>query len=304
MEIKKIGKIPDEKDLQEYLEQRVIPVRFCYPEEGGDKWHELRSNDKYKLGKRELTAFNGSLPEIKKIIGDQPINLVHLGPGDGIEIPYLFEIFKPNKGKYVGVDISKQMIKNTFNLNKSYFSNINPLWYLTDIETGGNLELICKDIKNKGADRSLFLLTNQRVLFSNPKTSKNLYHSMQNKDYLFITIEGDDLNKRKEICKTYNLPGVRNLLSVGLRRAGYNPKKGKFKEATFNEEKSQVEVYFKPKNEEEILCLTSYKPRVNEFESRLNKNGFDIKFLKFYEDVHTFAALCKKVGYDDKQGHR
>lgn len=294
MEIKKIGKIPTEKDLQEYLQQRIIPVRFCYPGKGGNKWHKLRCNDEYKLGERELTAFNGSLSEIKKIIENKPINLVHLGPGDGVEIPYLFETFKPNgNGRYAGVDISKQMIQNTFQLNKSYFSNIKPLWYLTNIETKENLELICKDVKNEGTERNLILLTNQGVLFSNSETLENVFDSMQKQDYLFITIEGDDANKRDEICATYNLPEVKDLLSIGLKRAEYNPNKGKFK-TIFNEEKSRVEVYFKPKYEKEILCLTSYKPKEDEFRNKLNESGFDIEFLKFYKEAHTFAVLCKK----------
>ena len=295
MKIKKIGKIPNNEDLKKYLQNRSIPVKFCYPQEGGDKWHKLRSNYKYDLGARELTAFKGSLPDIKKAIGEQPVNLIHLGPGDGIEIPILFETFilKGNE-IYAGVDISEQMIHNTINLNNSYFSNVNQLWYLADIETEPNLELICKDVKKNGTGRNLILLPNQGVLLSNPQSLENLYDSMHNQDYLFLTIEGDDKDKRGEICSTYDLPEVRSLLSVGLQRAGYNPDKDRFRTA-FNEEKSRVEVYFKPENEPEISCLTSYKPKEDDFIRLLEGYGFEIQFMRFYEKVHTFAVLCKNV---------
>ena len=56
--------------------------------------------------------------------------------------------------------------------------------------------------------------------------------------------------------------------------------------------------YFKPKDEQEVLCLASYKPRKDEFRNRLINSGFHIEFLKFYEDLHTFAVLCKKGGED------
>lgn len=294
MKFKKVGKIPSNEDLKKYLQKRSIPIKFCYPQEGGDRWHKLRSNNKYDLGARELTAFKGSLPDIKKDIGEQPVNLVHLGPGDGIEIPILFETFMlKDSGIYAGVDISEQMIYNTVSLNNSYFTNVNQLWYIADIEAESNLELICKDVKKNGTDRNLILLTNQGVLLSNPKTLENLYDSMQEQDYLFITIEGDDKDKRGEICSTYDLPEVRSLLSVGLQRAGYKPDKGRFR-TIFNKEKSRVEVYFKPEGEPEISCLISYKPKEDDFIRLLEESGFEIQFLKFYEKVHTFAVLCKK----------
>ncbi|MEA3514356.1 MAG: L-histidine N(alpha)-methyltransferase [Nanoarchaeota archaeon] len=294
MKIQRVSKIPGNEDLKKYLQQRSIPVKFCYPKEGGDKWHKLRSNNKYDLGVRELTAFKGSLPDIKKAIGEQPVNLVHLGPGDGIEIPILFETFMQKSNEiYAGVDISEQMIYNTVSLNSSYFSNVNQLWYIADIETESNLELICKDVKKNGSGRNLILLTNQGVLLSNSKTLENIYDSMQDQDYLFITIEGNDKYKRGEICSTYDLPEVRNLLSVGLQRAGYKPDKGRFR-TIFDKEKSRVEVYFKPEDEPEISCLTSYKPKEDDFIRLLEGYGFEIQFMRFYERVHTFAVLCKK----------
>ncbi|RLG12595.1 MAG: hypothetical protein DRN71_05930 [Candidatus Nanohalarchaeota archaeon] len=157
-----------------------------------------------------------------------PTNLVHLGPGDGIEIPYLFETFKPGKNtRYAGVDISRQMLINPAALNGYHLSGINPLWYLTDIETSENLKQVCKDVKNKGSDRNLILLIGQGVLNSNPATLENIFQSMDDKDN---------------------------------------------------------------------LCLTSYKPSKNNLAERLNHHSFHILYSRFYEDIHTFAVLCKKGG--------
>lgn len=297
MNIKKTGEIPTDKDLEKHMEQREIPIRFCYPDAGGHQWHEIRKDNKYGLGNREVTALKRSLSDIRQLTKDHSTNLVHLGPGDGIEIPYIFETFKPGKNRrYAGVDISRQMLINTATLNEYHFSQISPpLWYLTDIETSENLKQVCNDVKNKGSDRNLILLIGQGVLTSNPETLENIFQSMESKDYLYITIEGDAPDKRKELCETYDLPAIKNLLSIGLKRAGYSPEKGTFK-TTFNEDKSRIETYFKREDKEDILCLTSYKPSKNNLTERLNHHGFHVLYSRFYEDIHTFAVLCKKGG--------
>lgn len=296
MKIKEVGSIPNNKDLELYLQQRVIPIRFCYLKEGGDIWHKLRQDNQYSLGERELTAFKRSLSDVVRIIGKQPINLVHLGPGDGIEIPSLFETFRPNgNGRYAGVDISKQMIHNTFELNKSYFLKTNPLWYLIDIESEGSLELVCEDVKNNGANRNLLIASNGGTLLSNNLVFRYLRNSMSNEDYLFINLEGDDSNKRDEICSTYELQETQKLLAVGLKRAGYSAEDGSFR-TYFDETYSRIEVYFKPENKKEILCLTSYKPKEKDFRKKLNEAGLCVDYLKFYKDVHTFTVVCTKKG--------
>ncbi len=298
MKIKRIGNIPTDEDLKLYLNQRIIPVRFCYLNEGGNKWHELRQDKTYELGERELKTFSDGLTNIKDVIGVLPINLVHLGPGDGIETSILFDKFKTkSNGMYVGVDISEEMIYSTLRLNKSYFSDANSLWYLTDIESEGNLELVCKDVKKKGVNRNLIILSNEGTLLSNSDVFRYLRNSMNKEDYLFLTLEGDDPKKREEIYSTYKLLKTQNLLAIGLRTAGYITRKRNFR-VCFNEIESRVEVYFKPKDEQEVLCLASYKPRKDEFRNRLINSGFHIEFLKFYEDLHTFAVLCKKGGED------
>lgn len=295
MKIKNIGRMPTKEDLKTSLAMRVLPMKFCYPEEGGNKWHKLRRESSYQLGKRELRAFEAGLSEVEKIIGNQPVNIVHLGPGDGIEIPFIFTGFDLSIAKYAGVDISEQMLFNTNQLNRKYFSKTNPLWYLTDIEIEGNLRRVCEDVKINGVNTNLILLTNQGVLLSNPKTLQNVHDAMQYKDYLFITIEGDDVKRREEIILTYNLPSVRNLLSVGLERAGLQTRNGRFR-TKFNDCALKVEVYFKSKKNLDVLCLASYKPREDEFRKRLTKDGFNIEYFRFYEDTHTFAVLCKKGG--------
>ncbi len=294
MEIIEIGKIPQNEDIQKYLKTGTIPIRFCYGGKGGDLWDELVSDQEYTLSGREWIAYTSGLLRVKSIIEDEKTNIVQLGPGNGREIPPLFEVLKPvDDSVYAAVDISERMMENTYRLRKDSFSDVRSLWYLTDIETEGNLKLVCDDVRNRGVKRNLVLLNNQGVLLSNPETLENIYTAMQAQDYLYITVEGDDPGKRTEICASYDLPECRELLSLGLKRAGYDTANGTFR-TVFSEEKSRAEVYFTPNEGNDILCLTSYKPTKAEFIEKLDSRGLDIDFLEFYPEVHTFAVLCHK----------
>lgn len=293
-ELKTIEKIPGNVELAEYLKKKVIPIKFCYPNEGGDRWHELRKNSEYSLGKRELIAFRGGLKKIKEYIGGSQLRIIHLGPGDGIELPLLYgkEGFSSDT-EYVGIDISKQMISNTIRLNKLILKKVPSLWYLADIETEGNLKDILSNLNEKTKKENLILLTNQGVLISNPKTLTIISNSMKKGDYLFITLEGDDPTRRDEVLATYNLEEVRNILRVGLKRAGI--KKGKFLPAIFNEKLNQAEVYFKEENGEKILCLTSYKPNSKEqIKEKLEKNNLNALFIDYFPEAHSYAILCRR----------
>jgi len=78
MNIIKIGKLPTSKDLEKHMEQRVIPIRFCYPDIGGNQWHNIRKDNEYNLGNRELTALKRSISDIRQLTKDHPTNVLGL----------------------------------------------------------------------------------------------------------------------------------------------------------------------------------------------------------------------------------
>ncbi|MCX6742074.1 MAG: L-histidine N(alpha)-methyltransferase [Candidatus Pacearchaeota archaeon] len=298
IKIKTIGRIPTQEELARITQQtKVMPFRICYAGEGGDTWKVLRQEETYSdksVGNREITTLQRSISEIAKLIGAEPINLIHIGPGEGIEIPVLFERIKPtNKAVYTGVDISKEMLVNTARLQSAQLKGVKPLWYQTDIETEGNLELVAEETRKQGAKRNLVCLLGQGVISSNEKSWENISQCLKSGDFFYLTIEGDDIARRDEICASYDLPFVRGLISIGLRRAGYDTRKGSFK-TSFNPKKSRAEVHFTTGYRGDILSLTSYKPTPKNLQKRLIRQGFEIKHLKFYKDLHTFAVLCQK----------
>lgn len=296
----KLGKIPNEDELKLLIKKkRVLPIRFCYPESGASKWNQIATDADYVLGNNEVRTLSETISNIEIKLPEK-FDIIHIGPGQGIEIPILYDNLK-GINNWIGIDISQGMLVNTLLYNREKhndeFIRTKKFYYLTDVETKGNLSLVIKNYNKKINNNlsKLFLLIGQGVLFSNPETLKNIYNAMTKEDYVYITIEGDNQKKRKEICATYDLPFVRDLLSVGLERAGYNTNEGKFLPSKFNEKTSIVESYFKPTKEEKILCLTSYKPPSKEaLEKKLNDIGFKIRYIKNFKDIHTYAVLCQK----------
>jgi len=286
-----IGKIPGKKELLEKLVAGAIPIKFCYPDEGGDKWDELRGNKKYFLGDREYKSLIRNLSKIKL---SEPTNILHLGPGNGIEIPAICSAFDFKKHAYFGVDISQRMIENMICYHNLELANIKySLFILADLESKGVLSEICNLAKKKQHQNNLLLITGQGVLCSNPLFLRYVAASLDKNDLAFITIEGDDLQRRKEILQTYNLREVENLLLVGLRRADIG--NGNFLPTLFNEDIHQAEKYFETDSGEKILCLSSYKPSSDrQFEVTLRERGLQAEFIDYFPQSHTYATLCRR----------
>jgi len=298
MEIKQIGKIPtDEELIKITTNTKCMPFRLCYEKGGGNVWHKLREEENYSnndIGNRELTTLKRSLPKIKKFIKNEPINILHIGPGDGIEIPELFSELKPkDNALYAGIDISRTMLYNTKRIHQEQLLKTKTYWYQTDIETRKNLTLISKDAKNQGVKKNLVCLLGQGVISSNEKSWQCINDCLSVEDLFYLTIEGDCPEQRDKICHSYDLPFVRDLISIGLEKVGYKTNKGNFK-TEFNSKKSRIEVYFTSEKNEKILSLTSYKPTEKGLIERLERQNFNILYIKFYKDLHTFAVLCKK----------
>lgn len=294
-----IGKIPGKKDLEKSLMNNRIPIKFCYPDEGGNKWDILagkggkKINENYSLGKREETIIKKGLSQITQLL-KFPFNIIHIGVGNGRELPYLVKFIDFNCNRYFGIDISKQMIKNTINYQSKILNQMSFVSFiLTDVESKGNIKKVCRFTKQKGHNRNLLLIIGQGVLSSNSDFHKYVLNSLEEEDYVLYSLEGDDTNKRKEICETYNMKEVHDLLKIGLRMGGII--NGKFLPAQFNEENNLVELYFQRDNGKKILCLTSYKPSSKkELVTRFENYGFNIISINFLKETHTYSFLCNR----------
>jgi ubiquinone/menaquinone biosynthesis C-methylase UbiE len=290
----RIGKDPTTAELKNSLRKNEIPLKFCYMGQGAKCWNNLRESKEYKLGDKWVYILEKTLPQVRKRLNGEDYNLIHVGPGNGIEIPsFLGSIGLNGKARYCGIDVSRDMLELAIESNRDTLNQKNSVWYQSDVESKGNLERIAKGIRRKYSERSLILLTDEGTLLSNKSIFKELYRALGKGDYALITIEGDNPEKRGEILQTYSLPQTLKILSVGLRKAGYDYNRGSFS-FSFNERRSRVEVYFNTHVGNKLLCLASYKPKKEEFFNELKSFGFDIPYFKFHEEAWAFSVLLEK----------
>ncbi len=295
-QIIQVGSLPSERELSQAVETGMLPIKYCYPGEGGDAWDTLRKKEKkgYSLGEREYVTL---LHSLRSIHVSEPTNIIHIGPGNGVEIPSISRCLNFQKHQYIGVDISQRMLENTRTYQEEFFKSMrDPVFILSDIEYPGNARKVNAFAKDRGLSRSLFIVTGQGVLCSNQQFLEDLADALDEKDSVFITLEGDSTSNRSEILSTYNLPPVEQLLSIGLERAGI--REGRFLPASFNEELHHVEKYFELPEKRKILCLSSYKPSSDrQFELVLTEAGLQPLWTQYFPQVHSYATLCGRIAH-------
>jgi len=278
-----------QKELNEFVKKRKeIPIRFCYI---GMAWNKIAIDPKYTLAKRELGILKKSVEFISSKT-KKPVNILHLAVGNGVEIPYIVDaIGLKNINIYAIVDINKRML----NLAKSFvlkkYPRLNIKSYFRDIETEG-IKDIANELKRNGAKRNLILLIGNGVLFSNNHVVKFIRESMKSEDKLFLTLELFKKSKQKETFDSYMIPPVINLLSIGVKRAGFKPEHEKFN-IEYDSKTLRLKQFFQT-NGKNLLVLSSYKPQnIQKIEKRLKKYGIKKEFLIENKKIHSSAGLFK-----------
>jgi uncharacterized SAM-dependent methyltransferase len=282
-----IGDIPNNKELrnQVYNFNRV-PTKFLFTSNGADIWNRLRHSTEYKLSKKEGSNLKNFLPEIYKMIKGK-INLFHIGPGNGIELPTIIESLNDKLNSYTLIDISKKFLEYSLRNNKDIIRDIAHQAILTDIETDGNLKKICAE---RNSEKNLIIITNSGSMLANSDLFRILHDSMKDDDLLFLSFEGYSNNHFK-ILASYKSKLLQDMILECLHRANFNTDDGKFK-IHFNTKENIAEVFFTTLTKN-ILCISSIKPKKNEFKKILESYGFIIEKYNFSKDS-MISVLCRR----------
>lgn len=273
-------------------EKREIPIRVVYTQK---YWDKIAKDFSYSLASRELTALKKSIASISKTLSGKKINVIHLGVGNGVEIPFLVNAFKTkNIATYSIVDVNKTMLDISEAKIKKQYPKLKVKRFCRDIETYG-IKKICQETKRGGADINLIVLTANGVLFSNDELVENIVRNMNNRDLFLLSLELYQKGKDEEIIKPYLIPSVLDLLANGVKILGYKIKYEYF-DAEIDKKKNWLKVYFNPNGDKtkKLLVLHSYKPNVKQLTQRMNKFGLKTLQINEYKDIHTCVALYKR----------
>lgn len=286
--VKRLDKKQTAVLIKSVRENREVPIRFVYL---GEYWDKIAKDQDYNLKNREIGVLKKYIEKVAQNI-TKKVNIIHLGVGNGIEIPIIAGALKDKIDTYAIADINETMLKLAGNRVAEFFSKEKIRRFNQDFETY-SVKRIFKETKKAGAKTNLIVLAANGVLFSNDDFVKDIFSGMDKNDYFFLTLELYQPGKDKEIIQPYLIPSVLDLLSNGVKILGYRPKYEDFS-AEIDKKKHLLKVYFSPGNKNKLLVLHSYKPNMKQLTQRMERFGFKKIFTQEHRPIHTCAALYRK----------
>lgn len=268
---------------------------------------DLESSKDYQkdIIQKEIDLINTNIEEIIGKIGEENLNIIDLGCGDGKKAIIFTEHLKGKmKLRYCPVDISSYMVEKA--LAKIREKDIGEVvefqWNISDFE---NIENISTLLRQGEYKKNLFLLLGNTL--GNFEINELLYEirsSMKGGDFLLI---GNGLDNRnpEDILKAYNNKYLDSMLSKTLTQIGLSLDNIEYGARFKN---SRVEMYYTVKTDckveflgrkvrfnagDQIIVAVSYKYNKEDFISFLNLY-FDDVIAKISEDNSYVLALCKK----------
>ncbi len=259
-----------------------------------------------EISPKEWTLLRKYLEEISKTIGNEPVNIVDLGCGNGRKASLIIEKINSPKVRYYPIDISGYMVgkamKTVSKLNKGEVIDFR--FNISDFE---NLENITSLFKQEIYMKNVFLLLGNTL--GNFEIHELLYaisKSMDKGDFLIIGNGIDNTNVEKDIVKSCRENNFLNKffmkipLSIGIKKD----------EISWNVRfrNSRIEFYYKilkninlkvrekeieMRSGDELVIGFTYHYRKDELSDFL-KIYFDKVNLKASEDGSYALAICKK----------
>ena len=299
--------------------QKHIVAKYLYDDNGCELFNQITRHDDYYLTRSELAILKSYKKKIANIMGNNPFNLVDLGPGEGIKTELLLSEFMARnlQFSYMPIDISEKYLQNLVEKFKSIWPKINATCLHTDYFNG------LKWIKKNAKQTNLVLFLGSSIgnfdLKATRKFLKHLYKTLNHGDYVLL---GFDLYKNVDILmRAYNdRDGITrefnfNILRRLNRELGANFNLTKFAHfPTFNHKISAMESYlisleeqvvnidaleksFIFKANEPIHVEFSHKYQFKQIESLAKATGFDV-IDNFSDSAHYFLDTLWRVTKD------
>ncbi|MFA4960173.1 MAG: L-histidine N(alpha)-methyltransferase [Candidatus Pacearchaeota archaeon] len=260
---------------------------------------------KKDITQKEIDLINENIKEIIDKFGDDPINIIDIGCGDGRKAAIFIEKLKGKRVRYCPIDISSYMVSKALERLKKIDTVeevVEFQWNISDFENLENVALLLRQGEYK---RNLFLLLGNTL--GNFEINELLYEirsSMKGGDLLLIG-NGLDNRKPEDIMKSYNSEhfnkfSIHPILQLGLQREdvefGVRFKNGRIE--SFYTIKAPKEIKFLGRTVrfdkgDQIVVIVSYKYNKDDFITFLNLY-FDEVMVKVSDDGSYALALCKK----------
>ena len=288
----------------------TLPVKLLYDNLGGKLFDAITETEEYTPTKDELSVFSESLEKIKIILPNS-ICLIDLGAGSCFKAEKVLPVLNP--ACYLAVDLPSEFFMNSVQRLSSMFPEKNILSLEIDFTEGLTNDVIGTAINKAGTNlaKTIFFPGSTIGNFSPVAASKFL--SSFDNDFLIIGV--DLLKTSSELEKAYDdALGVtaafnKNVLLNLNRHVGTNFDITRWDhKATFNSEKSRIEMHLVAKEEQiiespygeisfsveqSIHTENSYKYTVKSFTKLLSDVGY-IDISRFVHPNNRYAVFLAK----------
>lgn len=234
-------------------------------------WEEIVSHPDFDVGRRELESLIRFLPSVSQLI-DTPTNIIHLGIGNGREIPH-FIANVPSK-IYIINDIDPDNLNHISISVKHDFPSVQFQESRVDIEKEGAMTPIRENIDGP----VLWALVGNGSIFSNYLLDDYISNAMQEHDTLLVTFEVPHEN----MFQSYQIEPVMRFLSYSgadLTTITYK----------YDRANQCLKI-----NSGSKTIFASYKPTAKQLEKRLHCAGLQRIAISTYPDIHMVAGLFRR----------
>ncbi len=236
-------------------------------------WDAIVNHPQFDIGRREFEALVRFMPTVGRY-GADVVNILHLGVGDGREIPLFINHLKV--GLYVLNDICTPLLERVAWRARQAHPDIQFSKARTDIEKAGAIAKLRKQMKGQ----ALVVLVGNAVIFSNRSLNNELRQALYKNDLFLVTAE----TPHEKMFQSYTIEPVYRLLAQsGLDVSENNT-------SVWYDKSDQC---LKMSCRDQVL-LASYKPKPEELDWRLESAGMTVVTSCEYKDIHMVAGLYKK----------
>lgn len=285
-----------------------VPHKFSYIGGGSRQWNAISKDPYYALGVRELRTLNEFMKYVNPNLPKKPFNILHIGPGNGVEIPTIVNAIGIEQiSHYALIDISAGLMRKADSTLKKC-GVLRSTRFLKDVSKPGMSE-ISNEVRRVGGKNNLILLLANGAILSNSPLLSYIRNCMKPKDVLVITLEVYSKKREKRILEQYKLPSIVRLFSNSLFRLGIKPVALDEFDFAYNKSMSVMETFFsmekwakrhpvKAKALQQLPNLlrvfASLKPTVGALKKKLTEAGFYVDHLKYFTNEKCCGVVCSR----------
>lgn len=292
---------------KEVLTKQNLPHKYAYFVLGASAWNRIPTDPGYDLGRRELNTLQVALSTFLE--NDRGSwNIVHVGPGNGREIPVVVgTLGRRAISSYGLVDISPELLRIAQGHAAESVQGIDLRGFVLDV-TVDTLRPVLAQLRARSPGPALIIIAGNGAILSDEQVLPLVRGAMGPNDKCVLTLELFDQSRQNAILDQYRLPSISALFVQPLSLLGLESNTEGYLEVEYNQTEARVEAYFNCARWSDdhkrvtkrvtgelpnrFRVFASLRPTEDELRRRLSDAGFTVERLDVVSYAHCCGVLC------------